>query len=84
MSKVIKLTQTDLEKIVTDILSEQEKTEEVETTEQMEQEPSDEYTFADKPDNNPNTFDVVLGRGKDGFLYAINAETGQPISRMKL
>lgn len=79
MAKIVKITQSDIENIVTNIVNEQSEIgqpdsiahEETEVTEQGEM--SDE-----KPLN------IAIGKGEDGYLYALNADTGQVLTRKKV
>ena len=74
MAKIVKITQSDIENIVTNIVNEQPDSiahEEKEVTEQGEM--SDE-----KPLN------IAIAKGEDGYLYALNADTGQVLTRKKV
>jgi hypothetical protein len=63
MSKIVKLKQSDIEKIVTNIVNEQ-----------MNEEPIESETTEGVGDNG-----VVLGvaKGEDGRFYVMNAKTGE-------
>ncbi len=63
MSKIVKLKQSDIEKIVTNIVNEQ-----------MNEEPIESETTEGVDENG-----VVLGiaKGEDGRFYVMNAKTGE-------
>lgn len=99
MSKIVKLTQSDIENIVTNIVSEQETggyqlpdgeiTYDTEDDVDMSGE-LDEVEFLN-PDENGNEGEptgkpvgLALAKGEDGFLYAIDPVTRTVISRIKM
>ena len=99
MSKVVKLTQTDIESIVTNIVNEQET-----GTYQL---PDGEVTYDDSEDKDysgelaevdffnsseendlesgsGNPVELALAQGDDGYMYAIDPKTRKVISRIEM
>jgi hypothetical protein len=99
MSKVVKLTQSDIESIVTNIVNEQET-----GTYQL---PDGEVTYDDSEDKDysseldevdffnsseendlesgsGNPVELALAQGDDGYMYAIDPKTRKVISRIEM
>jgi hypothetical protein len=99
MSKTVKLSQTDIEKIVTNVINEQSEdiadfpTDVDEQSEDIADFPTDvdeqedsldfDYEIGGSPDNNKKHLDIFLGKGEDGEIYVVNARTGQVLGHKK-
>jgi hypothetical protein len=85
MSKTVKLSQTDIEKIVTNVINEQSEDIADFPTNVDEQEDSldFDYEIGGGPDNNKKHLDIFLGKGEDGEIYVVNARTGQVLGHRK-
>lgn len=85
MSKTVKLSQSDIEKIVTNVISEQSDDIADFPTNVDEQEDSldFDYEIGGAPDNNKKHLDIFLGKGEDGEIYVVNARTGQVLGHRK-
>lgn len=85
MSKTVKLSQTDIEKIVTNVINEQSEDIADFPTNVDEQEDSldFDYEIGGSPDNNKKHLDIFLGKGEDGEIYVVNARTGQVLGHKK-
>jgi hypothetical protein len=83
MSKAVKLTQSDIEKIVKNVINEQSNDIADHPTNIDEQGDGDgeldvDYEIGGSPDNSKDHLDIFLGK-KEGSdeIYVINARTGQ-------
>lgn len=98
MSKVVKLTQSDIENIVTNIVNEQETgtyqlpdgeiTYDTPEDEDFSAE-LDEVEFLDSGENDlesgeGNPVELALAQGDDGYMYAIDPKTRKVISRIEM
>jgi hypothetical protein len=98
MSKVVKLTQNDIETIVTNIVSEQETggyqlpDGEITYDTPEDEDYSGELEEVDFGDSVGNDFEsgegdpveLALAQGDDGFMYAIDPKTRKVISRIEM
>jgi hypothetical protein len=73
MSKVIKLKQSDIEKIVSNIISEQEIGDEIPDSVSHEEEIDEDMTGGD--------VDVYPAKDAGGNLFLVNARTGEIVAK---
>jgi hypothetical protein len=90
MSKTVKLSQTDIEKIVTNVINEQSEdiadfpTNIDEFVLSKQEDSLDiDYEIGGGPDNNKKHLDIFLGKGEDGEIYVVNARTGEVLGHRK-
>ena len=83
MSKTVKLKQSDIEKIVTNVINEQSNEIADFPTNMDEQDGELDYEIGGSPDNNKKHLDIFLGKGEDGEIYVINARTGDILGHRK-
>jgi hypothetical protein len=81
MSKVIKLKQEDIEKIVKNVINEQSK----ENNEEEVTEESGEvdYEIEGEPGSKEAHMDIFLGKDENGEIYVVNARTGDVLGHKK-
>lgn len=98
MSKIVKLTQSDIEKIVTNIVSEQETggyqlpDGEITYDTTGDEDYSSELEEVDFGGSDGNDFEsgegtpveLALAQGDDGYMYAIDPKTRKVISRIEM
>ena len=81
MSKVIKLKQEDIEKIVSNVINEQSK--KIKEEEVDEQGEPMNYEIGGGPYDKSDHLDIFLGKGEDGEIYVVNAKTGDILGHKK-
>jgi hypothetical protein len=99
MSKVVKLTQSDIESIVTNIVNEQEtgtyqlpdgeitydtSEDKDYSSELAEVDFSDSMGKNDLESGEGTPVELALAQGDDGYMYAIDPNTKEVISRIKM
>ena len=80
MSKVIKLKQSDIERIVENILSEQG-FDDFDTQIQPEELPQEPEISPEDMEDEPQAPEFLLGKDEEGNIALINTKTGEEVKR---